>query len=635
MSAFFQNPARPILSVDDSAALRSEPSTHLTSASLAIFLGAGANFLKLARFKPDSTDSDDDSTTWKPSNLAGGDPGRWKVLGGETGAHTYVKRKSDGTIDGASGSSPDFSDHVLHVNAGGATPSTGLYGLSVNITLGANRRGVFYDPANSTFAIAEDTLGDDTTIASYYPLRASAMRASSFENSAGGTASSGLIRLASGDEMKARISATTYRMIAALSGPVIAVGDSAATSLTLDASGTIKMTVASGNFDLRGGAYTWKSADALTTLLDASVSSATFKIYAHLTTYDGSGVAVFDADGTTGTTAITGIATVTKSSIGTTKTRAFTVVNETTGSTQVSGQLGFSTNHSGGTQHNFGWQLEPQSSSRMKMIGYYGTGSTVPASSIFTIDSSDPNYGLACSVPTFIATLNGYRLLANGGGVKENGSGRALFQSAASGEPWEALASTSTSNTGARFQLTADAGTPTNGYLLRVGYGSGSFATSKFDLYYDGRIGMPTVDPAVAGQLGMASTGRLRMYATSSDATAAARSIALQDEVRWTHVATDVDVTAAVGQLIEVDTSANVEITLPAIPSGVSERTEDVIVVDAKGSAATHEIRVVPAGLNTINGTSVLLINTNFGSVVLKHNGQTSAGGADGKWFVL
>lgn len=632
MSAFLQNPARPLLSVDDSTALRSEPSTLLTSASVAIFLGAGSNFLKLARFVPDSTDSDDGSSTWKPGDIDTGDPGRWKVLGGESGAHTYVKRKSDGTIDGASGSSPDFSDHVLHVNTGGATPSTGLYGLSVNITLGANRRGIFYDPANSTFAVAEDTLGDDTTIAGYYPLRVSAMRATSFENAAGGTASSGLIRLASGDEMKARISATTYRLVAALSGPVLAFGDSAATTLTLDAAGTIKMTVASGNFDFRGGAYTWKSADALTTFVDASVSGGTFKIYAHLTTYDGSGNAVLDADGTTGTTAVTGVLTVTKNGIGTTKTRGITLANNTISGSQVSPQFGLTAFHSGGTQHNFGAQLEPQSASRSKFVAYYGTTSAVPSSTFLTLDTSDPNYGIAIIGSTFVTTGNGYRLLLNGGGVKENGSGRALFQSAASGEPWEALASTSTSNSGARFQLTADAGTPSNGYLLRVGYGSGSFSTSKFDLYYDGRIGLATVDPTAAGLFGMASTGRLRVYATSSGATAAARSVALQDEVLFSHVATGADVTAVLGQLIEVDTSNSVTVTLPAIPSGVSERSSDICVVDAKGNGVANNVRIVPNGSNTIKGTNLLLIASAYGGVRLKHNGQT---GANGQWFVL
>jgi hypothetical protein len=90
-------------------------------------------------------------------------------------------------------------------------------------------------------------------------------------------------------------------------------------------------------------------------------------------------------DGTTVNT--TRNVTVTKSGIGTTKTAGLYSINATASGSQVSAQIGGSAKHSGGTQHNFGWQCEPQSAGRAIWRLCYGTGDPVsspPASTGYT-----------------------------------------------------------------------------------------------------------------------------------------------------------------------------------------------------------------------------------------------------------
>ena len=254
MSAFFKSPACPILAFADATALRAEPSALLRTGVFGNIDGA----TDLVRYSSTETASDDGINYWKPDDA--GSTGRWVLfaIGG-----------------GAAG--PDFTDPVLHVNENGAVPSTGLYGVSVFYTAGAARKGLFWDAANATWACASDTLGDDTTISVYLPLRVLDLKTPSVSSTTSGIAAAGLIRMGTADEIRARIG-SEYRLAAALAGPILAFGDSTAATTTIDAAGTLKATVASGTIDLRAGALTIKSADGVTTLLTATVSSSQFAV---------------------------------------------------------------------------------------------------------------------------------------------------------------------------------------------------------------------------------------------------------------------------------------------------------------------------------------------------------------------
>lgn len=139
-----------------------------------------------------------------------------------------------------------------------------------------------------------------------------------------------------------------------------------------------------------------------------------------------SGTAVNIGHGTIQTT-ITGTVYVMLSGIGTTKTRAFTIGNDTVSGSQVSGQLGFYAFHSGGTRLNAGIQLEPQSASRALMVLYYGTGTGVPANTGTYFDNLDPDFGSGVVADCIICrgtSTTGFRFgnTNNKGGMDLNGS---------------------------------------------------------------------------------------------------------------------------------------------------------------------------------------------------------------------
>lgn len=257
MSAFFKVPASPILTFADAAELRAEPSALLRTGTFGNVDGEA----DLVRYDAAETSADDGVNYWIPDDVDPGDPGRWVLF----------------PVGGGGASGPDFTDPVLHVNAGGAVPSTGLYGLSVNFTLGANRRGIFWDAANTRWALAQDTLGDDSTISSYLPLRCSDVLADSVTSTTSGTAPTGLLRMGTGDEIRARIG-SAYRLAAALSGPVLAFGDSTAAKTTIDAASSLVATVASGPIDLCSDKVVIKDAGGATTLLEAATGSASVAV---------------------------------------------------------------------------------------------------------------------------------------------------------------------------------------------------------------------------------------------------------------------------------------------------------------------------------------------------------------------
>ena len=328
----------------------------------------------------------------------------------------------------------------------------------------------------------------------------------------------------------------------------------------------------------------------IATAINAAVSGTTNTLpkIASANTLGDSGIT---DDGTTVNT--TRVVTCTKSGISTTKTAGIYSINATASGSQVCAQIGGSAKHSGGTVHNFGFQCEPQSAGRSIWRLCYGTGdpvSTPPANTACYWDISDPSYGVIVAAPCFVSTLGtGYRLVLNGGGVKENGSGRLLVQSAVAGEPWEALASTSTGNTGARFQFTCDAGTPTAGRACRIGYGSGSFSTELFGI-----------------SCATATMGRLYVNGIP---------------IGWNLVTTGVNATVAIGDRVNVQGGA-ITITLPAVPSVVSTRDVDIIIAEVNGGVLGTPITVTAAAGDLINGAATAIIGVGFGAMSLCHDGD-------------
>ena len=297
-------------------------------------------------------------------------------------------------------------------------------------------------------------------------------------------------------------------------------------------------------------------------------------------------------DGTTVDT--TRAVTVTKSGIATTKTAGIYSINATASGSQVSAQIGGSAKHSGGTQHNYGGQCEPQSASRMIWRECYGTGdpaATPPANTARLFDTNDPNFGASTQCSTFVALSggNGFRLASNGGGIKENGSARCIVQNATAGEPLEMLSSTSTGNTGARFQITCDAGTPTAGTFVRIGYGSGSFSTEVFSI-----------------SAATATMGRLYVNGIP---------------IGWNIVTTAVNAACAIGDRVLVQ-GGGITITLPAVPSVVSTRDADIIVVEVNGGVLGSPITINAAAGDLINGAASVTIGVPFGSLTLCHDGD-------------
>ncbi len=303
------------------------------------------------------------------------------------------------------------------------------------------------------------------------------------------------------------------------------------------------------------------------------------------------------------TTVIAGPTTVQLDAIGTAETTAARISNETAAASGLQQRPGY------WERRGYGWktggggasvmvevgdQLRPTQGNANPTaqwyMGYRIPGGSGAWSTFGFFNNSDNSYGVVLQMQTFVATGSGYRLLLNGGGVKENGGGRALFQSAAAGEPWEALSSTSTGNTGARYQFTCDAGTPTAGTFFRVGYGSGSFSTEVFSI---------------------------------SSATATRGRVSINGiPIGWV-LRSGVSITAAIGDRINGSTTTGaVAITLPAVPSTVSTRDADIIVKDADGNALINNITITPDAGDTIDGAASLVIAINKASVTLCHDGD-------------
>lgn len=85
------------------------------------------------------------------------------------------------------------------------------------------------------------------------------------------------------------------------------------------------------------------------------------------------------------------------------------------------------------------------------------------------------------------------------------------------------------------------------------------------------------------------------------------------------------DFTAVIGETSYVDTTAIVEVTLPATTGLAGQR---ITIKDAQGNANNNNITVTPDGSDTIDGASSLTIELAWQSVTLEANGA-------GEWYIV
>lgn len=334
------------------------------------------------------------------------------------------------------------------------------------------------------------------------------------------------------------------------------------------------------------------------------------------------------------TTTIAGPVTIQKNAIGTTRTTGLKLENTSTSGTQDAPDIEFIA-HVGATVKRFRIGVKPSAGGISLYIDRDdGTGSYTEGNSIgyHVLDPNTFDERLRVSNGFMAAGVGGYGF-PDSSGLSRQGGGDILLSHLATSLPMVLRSARSTGNTGAAFQFWANAGSLNAGYFLEVGDGT-SF-TRHWAIAYNGRQEWAQAATVAAlGQLGMdTTTGRPLVWCSSSGATAASQSVAVQADVKFTHQAISGDVTlTGVGIFGEVDTAAARAITLPPIPSGVSDRAVDLWIVDATGTASGNNITLSTSASNTIRGASSFAINTDWGGVGLKHNGQT---GASGKWFVV
>lgn len=477
MSAYFTAPSTPILIPADAAALRAEPSARLRTGSVATL---AADPTKLLRYDAAETAADDGSAYWRPDDVDPGDPGRWTVF----------------ALGGGGAAGPDFADPVLHVNAGGAVPATGLYGLSVDYTLGADRPGVFWDPAGSRWVFAADTLGDDATISDYLDFRAAGALLDFVQNSTGG-ASSGFVRMADGDELRARIGVGEYRLAAALAGPIVALGDTSLATLTADAATLLQLTSA-GAAEVRARTtLTVKNETGATTLLTLSPNASSLALA-------GTSDFVVDALGATQTrgrqlrnsTASTALATVQRCPIDMWEAHA-----------RVSG-----------ADRTFYAEFEmvPKTSGNADLVWYYNNAGTRSTAFRFTTSTAG-QFATAVECSGFSCTLGsvGYFFDSDGAGMTRNGSGGLKLYSADGTDPFqiEGSAAVNLQSGGANTRIRIE-----SAGNVALFTGTGSYGGGALVLFVHDATTVPTTNPSGGGIL-YSEAGALKWRGSSGTVT--------------------------------------------------------------------------------------------------------------------
>ena len=205
-------------------------------------------------------------------------------------------------------------------------------------------------------------------------------------------------------------------------------------------------------------------------------------------------------------------------------------------------------------------------------------------------NTDDGTYGIALTVPTFIAATNGFRLVINGGGVSETGGGVMRVRNLASGDPMRFESAPSTGYTGSRYDFISDQGTPTAGWYARFGHGAGATMST------------------VAFGISSATATRGRLYVNDIP-------------IGWNIVTINADATVAIGDRVLVQGGGIVP-TLPPVPTTVSTRDVDIMIIEINGGVLGTPITVTAAAGDLINGAATALIGLGYGSMQLCHDGD-------------
>lgn len=305
MSAYFKADARPVLSVLDAAEIRAEPSALLRGGMLAVFSSPGL-FRVLAEYDDTSTAADDGVAVWKPDDLGVLDPGRWVVFGGESaGAHTYVKRKADGSIDGLVA---DFSNPFVRVNfdigANDPVPAV-LCGLSVDRGAVAgverDRAALVWDEPGQAWRVVFTTTGDTVLGAPYIPLVAGG-----FWTPGGEPATSGVVRVRQDEALTALIGAATYELVKGTAAGVATYGDVAIAKWLGHADGEVRLRSANGDTLVHARQLSIYDAAGANQLVDASTTGNRFRVLGDLEAYSGANQ-IFGVDVSASLASLTGL----------------------------------------------------------------------------------------------------------------------------------------------------------------------------------------------------------------------------------------------------------------------------------------------------------------------------------------
>jgi len=364
------------------------------------------------------------------------------------------------------------------------------------------------------------------------------------------------------------------------SAGVLTLGGTNATSISAS---TLQITnLANGSSAQHAAAF-----GQIATAVNAAVSGTTNTLAKFTGTNVAGNSGVTDDGTTVGTTERV---VVSKDGIATTKTVAIAATNATVSGTQVSPQIGGCVAHSGGTVHSWGVQYEPQSASRSIWRFCYGTGAyptNVPASTGFYCDTSDPSYGVCVTCNAFVSTGGtGFRCSAGGGGVKENGgTGQINFYGASTSIGTLLESALAVGDSDPNWDFYASAGTRTAGNFAIIRDGGGT------------------------------------VFAVSS-ATATRGQVSINGvPIGWNVRSISGNATAAIGDRMHVH-GGGITITLPPVPSVVSTRMEDIVILEVDGTALGSPITIAADTGDLINGASTATLNVPFGGMTLCHDGD-------------
>lgn len=206
-------------------------------------------------------------------------------------------------------------------------------------------------------------------------------------------------------------------------------------------------------------------------------------------------------------------------------------------------------------------------------------------------DSVQGLQGLSINRLLVNSTSGGLFFLSDASRVELRSDGGIALSGFASGGPLHLLSRRTSSE---RFRMhVALASSPGSDAYVQGGFGTGTSFTAEWGMYAYG--------PASVHAAAMTPVARWNVRAVTN---------------------ADSPVTAAIGDWIIADTTGGaITINLPAVPSTVSPRGEDVRITDT-GNAGANNVTVNAAAGDLINGATPLVIATNNASRNLSHQGD-------------